>query len=57
MCFQCDYVNPKYGEKTKLYFIVYIKRDDIYKHITEDVYTRFDTYELYRALPKGKVKN
>ena len=36
--------------------IVYIKTDDIYKDIAEDVETRFDTsnYELDRPLPKGK---
>ena len=57
-----DYVKPKYDEKTKLCFmdtdssIVYIKTDDIYKDIAEDVETRFDTsnYELHRPLPKGK---
>ena len=40
-------------------FIVYIKTDDIYKDITEDVQTRFDTsnYELDSVLPKGKGKN
>ena len=34
-------------------FIVYIKTDDIYKDIGEDVETRFDTssYELDRPLP------
>ena len=56
------YVNPKYGEKTKLCcmdtdsFIVYIKTDGIYKDIAEHVETRFDTsdYELDRPLPKGK---
>ena len=39
-------------------FIVYIKTDDIYKDIAEDVETRFDTsnYELDRPLPKGKNK-
>ena len=39
-------------------FIVYIKADDIYKDIAEDVETRFDisNYELDRTLPKGKVK-
>ena len=44
-------------------FIVYIKTDDIYKDIAEDVETRFDTssYELEcnsidRPLPKGKNK-
>ena len=42
-------------------FIVYIKTDDIYKDISEDVETRFDTlkYELKcssieRPLPQGK---
>ena len=37
-------------------FIVYIKTDDIYKNIAEDVETRFDTskYELDRPLPKEK---
>ena len=60
--FWYDYVKPKYGEKTKLFymdadsFIVYIKTDDIYKDIAEDFETRFDTsnYELDRPLPKGK---
>ena len=39
-------------------FIVYIKADDIYKDIAEDVETRFDTsnYELDRPLPKWKNK-
>ena len=43
-----DYVKPKYDEKTKLSytntysFIVYIKTDDIYKDIVEDVEIRFD---------------
>ena len=39
-------------------FIVYIKTDDIYKDIVEDVETRFDTsdYELDRPLHKGKNK-
>ena len=37
-------------------FIVYIKIDDIYKDIAEDVETRFVTssYELDRPLPKDK---
>ena len=36
-------------------FIVYMKADDTYKDIAEDVQTSFDTpnYELYRTLPKG----
>ena len=39
-------------------FVVYIKADDIYKHIAEDVETRFDTsnYELDRPFPKEKYK-
>ena len=58
--FWYNYVKPKYDEKAKLCymdtdsFIVYIKTDDIYKDITENVETRFDTsnYELDRPLPK-----
>ena len=39
-------------------FIVYIKADDIYKDIAEDVENRFDTsnYESDRPLPKRKKK-
>ena len=39
-------------------FIVYIKTDDIYKDIAEDVKTRFDTsnYELDRPSSEGKYK-
>ena len=39
-------------------FIVYIKTDDIYKNIAEDVETRFDTSisRLDRPFPKGKNK-
>ena len=61
--FWYDGVKLKYGEKAKLHymntngFIVYIKTDDIYKDIAEDVETRFDTsnYELDKPLPKGKI--
>ena len=44
-----NYVKPKYDEKVKLCymdtdsFIVYIKTEDIYKDIAEDVETSFDT--------------
>ena len=40
-------------------FIVYIKTDDIYKNIAEDVETSFDTSnnELDRPLPKKKKEN
>ena len=62
--FWYDYGKPKYSEKAILCymdtgsFIVYIKTDDIYKNMAEDVETRFDTwvYELDRTLPKGKNK-
>ena len=39
-------------------FVIYRKKDGIYKDIAEDVETRFDTsnYELDRSLPKGKHK-
>ena len=58
----CDYVKPKYTEKAKLCYmdtdslIVYVKTDDIYKDIAEDVQTRFDTpnFELDRPSSKGK---
>ena len=62
--FWYDYVKPKYGKKEKscymdtYSFIVYIKTDDIYNDIEEDVETRFDTsnYELEKLLPKGENK-
>ena len=58
--FWYNYVKLKYREKTNLCymdtdsFIVYVKTDDVYKHITEDVETRFDTsnHELLRLSPK-----
>ena len=36
----------------------YIKADHIYKHIAEDVETRFDNsnYEINRQFPKGKCE-
>ena len=63
--FLYDDVKPKYGEKAKLCymntdsFIVYIKTDNMYKDIAEDVEDRSDTsnYQLDRPLPKGKNKN
>ena len=62
--FWYDYIEAKYGEKARsCYFntdnsIVYIKTDDIYKNIAEDVETRFDTsnYELNRPFPTEKIK-
>ena len=50
--FWYDYVKPIHGEKIKLCymdtvsFIVYIKTEDIYKDIAEDVETRFDSFGL-----------
>ena len=57
--FWYDYMKPKYGEETKLFymdtdsFLLYIKTEDIYIDITKDVKTRFDTsdYELKVLLP------
>ena len=57
--FWYDYVKPKYCEKAKLCYmdtdslIGYIKTDDIYKDIAEDVETRFyaSNCELGRLLP------
>ena len=51
--------NVFYGYRHVMCFIVFIKTDDSYKDIGEDVETRFDTsnYELDRPLLKGKNKN
>ena len=62
--FLYDHVKPKSGEKAKLCyidtdsFIAYIKTDNTYKDIAEDVEARFDTsnYEMNRPLPKGTNK-
>ena len=59
------YVKPKYGKKPKLCymdtdsFIVYFKKDDIYKDIAEDVETRFDSsnYELECDSIESNEKN
>ena len=52
-------MKPQYGKKAKLghmdakSFIAYIKTDDVYKNIAEDVEIRFATsnYELDSPLP------
>ena len=62
--FYYDYVKSKYVENAKLCymdtdtFIVYVKTDDIYKNISEDVETRFDTsnFEINVPLPTGRNK-
>ena len=59
--FWYDYVKPNYAE-AKLYymntdsFIAYIKTENIYVDIAQDVETRFYTsnYEKERPIPKGK---
>ena len=59
-----DYIKPKSDKKVKLgyinrdTFIVYIKTDDIYRNIAEDVETTFDTlnHELHTPLRKRKNK-
>ena len=60
--FSYDYVKPKYVKNAKLCymdtdsFIVHLKTDDVYKDISENGETRFDTsnFELDRPLHKGK---
>ena len=66
--FWYDDVKQEYGETVRIVlygyrFIVYIKTDDIYNDVAEDVETRFDTsnYEIEynsidRPLPTGKNK-
>ena len=62
--FWCDYMKPKYGDNVKLCymdtdsFIMYIKREDFYEDIANDVEKRFDTsnYKVDRPLPTGKNK-
>ena len=60
--FQNDYVKPKYCENAKLCYtdssVVHLKTEGIYKDISEDVETRFETLnqELDRKLPKEKMK-
>ena len=60
--FWYDSPKPKYGGKVKLCymdtdsFIVYIKADDIYKDIAEDVETRSDTSNCELDRPFSKEK-
>ena len=62
--FWYDYMRPKYGDNVKLYymdtnsFIMYIKAEDFYKDIANDVEKRSDTsnYEVNSPLPTGKNK-
>ena len=62
--FWYDYMKPKYGDNVKLCymdtdsFIIYIKTEDFYKDIADDVECKFDTsnYEIDRPLLTGKNK-
>ena len=62
--FYYDYVKSKYIENANFCymdtgtFIVYVKTDDIYKKISEDVETRLDTsnFEINVPLPTGRNK-
>ena len=65
MCeFWYDYIKPKYQNNSKLCymdtysFIIYIKSEDFYEDIADDVEKRFDTsdYECNRPLPTEKIK-
>ena len=57
-----DFIKPNYQQNEKLCyidtdsFIIYIKTEDVYEDIANDVEKRFDTsnYEVNRSLPKGK---
>ena len=62
--FWYDYIKPKYQNNVNLCymdtdsFIIYIKTEDFYKDIADDVEKRFDTadYEVNRPLPTIKNK-
>ena len=62
--FWYDYIKPKYQNNAKLCymdiesFIIYIKTEDFYEDIANDVEERFDTsnYEVNRPLSTEKNK-
>ena len=64
--FQCDYLKPKYEDKVKLCytdtdsFIIYIKTEDFFEDISNDVEKWFDTSNFdkndKRPLTIGKNK-
>ena len=62
--FWYDYIKPKYQGNIKLCymdtdsFIIYIKTEDVYENMANDVEKRFDTsnYKVNRPLPTGKNK-
>ena len=62
--FWYDYIKPKYQGNIKLCymdtdsFIIYIKTEDVYENMADNVEKRFDTsnYKVNRPLPTGKNK-
>ena len=64
--FWYNYINAKYGDNAKLWytdidsFIIYIKTEDFFKHISNDVEGCFDKSNCEknnkRPLPIGKIK-
>ena len=64
--FRYDHINPKYGHRAKLcytdtdIFIIYIKTEDFFEHISNDVERWFNTSNYdknyKRPLPIGKNK-
>ena len=62
--FWYGYLKPKYGDRIKFCYtdtdslIFFIKTEDFYEDIADDVETRFDTsgYKVDRPLPVGKNK-
>ena len=62
--FWYGYIKPRYQNNAKLCymdtdsFVIYIKTEDVYEDIADDVEKRFDTsnYEVNRPLPTGKNK-
>ena len=64
--FWYNYFKPKYGDRAKLCytdtdsFIIYIKTEDFFQDISNDVEKQFDTYNFdkndKRPLPIGKNK-
>ena len=59
--FWYDYIKPKCQDKAKLCymdtnsFIIYIKTEDFYKNIANDVEKRFDTHLTIMKLTKELV--
>ena len=64
MNFGMKYINPKYGDRAKLCyidtdsFVIYIKTEDFFEDISNDVEIWFDTcnYNYKRPPPIGKNK-